>query len=462
MAGNSSLAGMPQNAVTFEADELKFALRTLLYLVTPNETSFEAFEEVPNYFLKAMTYLPLWVFGEIIALAVQGRKQPSFGDALCSMCCGLLIFLPVAIVGQMELNMYIYCYEKFRLIDLPWNSSFTWVLGLLGADLGFYWWHRAGHEINFIWAFHQVHHTSQEYNLTVGIRLPSFNRYVAILFYLPCALILPPSVFYVHYQLNYIFQFWIHTDVLPTFGILDYFIVNPSLHRVHHGRNRYCIDKNYAALFSIWDIIFGTFERERPGEEIYYGLVHTINSFDPIYIQFHHLKSIFQNALQRDGILNKIYTFSNGPGWRPGLPRLGDYKEIPKVPEDKEAYSIYLPLWVKFYLSIHYLVTFLVFLKIKVTKSLLPMSMVWLHGGFVLWAMITTGMFLERRPSAVLFEGLRCAFYFVIEILLQNVLTADPYFLYTMRIIFFASILICASNLKLFTGKDIDKKLKTQ
>lgn len=33
-------------------------------------------------------------------------------------------------------------------------------------------------------------------------------------FYLPLALMVPPSVFAVHVQFNLLYQFWIHTEVL--------------------------------------------------------------------------------------------------------------------------------------------------------------------------------------------------------------------------------------------------------
>ena len=59
----------------------------------------------------------------------------------------------------------------------------------------------------------------------------------------------------------------------------------PSHHRVHHGRNRYAIDKNYAGVFIIWDRMFGTFEPERTNEILSYGLIHPIKTFDPWEIQ---------------------------------------------------------------------------------------------------------------------------------------------------------------------------------
>ena len=72
---------------------------------------------------------------------------------------------------------------------------------------------------------------------------------------------------------------------IPRLGYLEYVFVTPSHHRVHHGRNPYCIDKNYAGVFIIWDRLFGTFAAERENEPIAYGVIHPINTFDPLEIQ---------------------------------------------------------------------------------------------------------------------------------------------------------------------------------
>lgn len=458
VAGNATVGG--SGAPVFDVGEFYFVVRSLFYLVRPNETTYETMEEVPNYFLKVFVYIPIILIPEFLALIIQGRKLPRFSDSMCSLCCLVLIFLPVAIAGQAELSLYMWCYEKFHIVDLQWDSVTTWILCLLGTDLGLYFWHRAAHEINFIWAFHQVHHTSQDYNLTIGIRLPAFNRYVAILFYLPCALFFPPSVFYVHYQLNYIFQLWIHSDAFPKVGWIDYIINNPSLHRVHHGRNRYCIDKNYGAVFSFWDILFGTFERERNGEEIYYGLVHNINSFDPLYIQIHHLKYIWQKFKEYANIKDKLSAFLKGPGWQPGLPRLGHYEDIPEIPEDKELYDKNLSFGLKVYITVHFLLTMALFNRIKITKMLLPLTFAWLHAGFVMLSVACIGFFLEMKSYAPLVEGTRCALYFILEILIQDVLSANVYFLYGLRATFLLSALYWMFNLKKFRQEFGKKKIE--
>ncbi|KAK6053589.1 hypothetical protein COOONC_08907, partial [Cooperia oncophora] len=74
-------------------------------------------------------------------------------------------------------------------------------------------------------------------------------------------------------------------QAVPNLGPIEYIISTPSSHRVHHGRNPYCIDRNYGAVFSVWDRLFGTYEPERKNEEIAYGLVKPVASFDEMWCQ---------------------------------------------------------------------------------------------------------------------------------------------------------------------------------
>ncbi len=116
-----------------------------------------------------------------------------------------------------------------------------------------------------------------------------------------------PSIYLVHTHLVLLYQFWIHTEVsiepkkstlwatrlICVFGIklidnigpFEYILNTASHHRVHHGRNPYCIDKNYAGVLIIWDRMFGTFAAEKKTEKVAYGLVHPVESFDPFYVQ---------------------------------------------------------------------------------------------------------------------------------------------------------------------------------
>ena len=50
-------------------------------------------------------------------------------------------------------------YQEYRMVDLPWDSVVTWILTAVLLDLGYYWFHRASHEIGLLWAVHQVYDT---------------------------------------------------------------------------------------------------------------------------------------------------------------------------------------------------------------------------------------------------------------------------------------------------------------
>nr|CAD7194828.1 unnamed protein product [Timema douglasi] len=130
---------------------------------------------------------------------------------------------------------YIFIYENFRLMELPWGSAWTWYLAVVGVDFCYYWLHRACHEVHILWAQHQVHHSSEEFNLTVGLRQSILQGWCGFLFYLPLAVIIPPAHFLTHQQFNLLFQFWIHTKSVHTLGPLEWVFNTPRHHRVHHA-----------------------------------------------------------------------------------------------------------------------------------------------------------------------------------------------------------------------------------
>ena len=179
---------------------------------------------------------------------------------------------------NIEWMTYWYCYENWRVMTLSNESNITWCMAMLGTDLGYYWAHRAMHEVNIIWATHQVHHSGEDFNLALGMRQGLFQRYFTWPCYLPMALLGVPTEFFITHQgLSLLYQFWIHTEIVDGLGpVLNYVMNVPKHHQVHHGRNPFCIDKNYGGVLIIWDRIFGTFaDRDQDvhyeGEKIAYG-----------------------------------------------------------------------------------------------------------------------------------------------------------------------------------------------
>ncbi|KAM5204206.1 alkylglycerol monooxygenase isoform 3-T3 [Hipposideros larvatus] len=278
--------------------------RMMFYVMKPNETSFQTLEEVPDYVKKATPFfISLILLELVISWIHKGKPSGRLDDALTSISAGVLSRLPSLFSRSIELTSYIYVWENYRFLSLPWDSPWTWYLTFLGVDFGYYWFHRMAHEVNIMWAGHQTHHSSEDYNLSTALRQSVLQIYTSWIFYTPLALFIPPSVYAVHLQFNLLYQFWIHTEVVDKLGPLELILNTPSHHRVHHGRNRYCIDKNYGGTLIIWDKIFGTFEAEN--EKVVYGLTHPINTFEPFKVQVTGKEVPFSSPASQ---LLRIYT----------------------------------------------------------------------------------------------------------------------------------------------------------
>src|SRR5262249_7893776 len=83
------------------------------------------------------------------------------------------------------------------------------------------------------------------------------------------------------------YQFWIHTRTIGRLGPLEAVLNTPSHHRVHHGANPEYLDRNYGAVFIIWDRMFGTFAPE--AGEVRYGITTPLRSFHPVWAPVHYL-----------------------------------------------------------------------------------------------------------------------------------------------------------------------------
>lgn len=157
-------------------------------------------------------------------------------------------------------------------------------------------------------------------------------------------------------QFSLIYQVWLHSSVVSELGFLEYIINTPRQHLVHHGKNPYCIDKNYGALLMIYDRMFGTYQREIKDDEIVFGVVSpTPDTFDPFVLQFGYYKDVYNKFMQMDTFGDKMSALLKGPGWSPGKPRLGLISDVPEPDRSlpKYSYDPETPSWIKLYASFH-------------------------------------------------------------------------------------------------------------
>ncbi|XP_062034317.1 alkylglycerol monooxygenase [Lepus europaeus] len=396
-----------------QAGSVSQGFRVMFYMVQPNETTFQTLEEVPDYVKQATPiFISLMLLELIVSWIRKGKLPGGLDDALTSMSAGVLSRLPGLFFRSIEVTSYIYVWENYRLCNLPWDSPWTWYLTFLGVDFGYYWFHRMAHEVNIMWAGHQAHHSSEDYNLSTALRQSVFQIYTSWIFYCPLALFIPPSVYAVHLQFNLLYQFWIHTEVISNLGPLELILNTPSHHRVHHGRNRYCIDKNFAGTLIIWDRLFGTFEAEN--EKVVYGLTHPINTFEPFKVQFHHLLYMWTTFWATPGFFNKFSVIFKGPGWGPGKPRLGLSEEIPQVTGKEVPFSSSASQLLKLYAVVQFALMLGFYEDTFADTAVLSQVTLLLRVCFIILTLTSIGFLLDQRPKAASVETLRCLMFLML------------------------------------------------
>ena len=203
-----------------------------------------------------------------------------------------------------------------RLLSLGRRSRPTWVAAMLAWDFLYYWDHRLQHEVRMFWANHVTHHSSQRYNLSTALRQPWSGLLLSWIF-APMPLLGFPAKYTMRAgQLNLLYQFWIHTEVIDRLPAPVEAVLNtPSHHRVHHGANRQYLDKNYGGILIVWDKLFGTFEPEV--RRVKYGLTQNIDTFNPVRIAYHEFASIGRDVVYARGMRAKLRHVFGAPGWKP-------------------------------------------------------------------------------------------------------------------------------------------------
>jgi sterol desaturase/sphingolipid hydroxylase (fatty acid hydroxylase superfamily) len=139
----------------------------------------------------------------------------------------------------------------------PWAQ----LIGLLLAtDFVQYWLHRAFHDRR-LWPYHAVHHSAPDVNWTTTFRTHPVN-YLAMSALLGVAARLAgfsETTLLVAAPIFFFSGAWTHANLNWTFGPLKYVLASPVFHRWHHSVEAGPRERNFAPMFPLWDVLFGTF-----------------------------------------------------------------------------------------------------------------------------------------------------------------------------------------------------------
>jgi len=205
-----------------------------------------------------------------------------------------------------------------KLVTAPSDVFLYWLLLFLFEDFMYYWLHRVDHYCRLFWAVHVTHHSSEHFNFTVGFRSSVFQPLYRFLYFIPIAWMgfRPLDILFM-YSATQIWGILVHTQMVGKLGWLEYILVTPSHHRVHHASNPLYLDRNMGMVLIIWDRMFGTFQEEVPEISVRYGLTKNLENHNPLYVVFHEWKKIFQDVKKHKSLKHKIMAILGPPGWSP-------------------------------------------------------------------------------------------------------------------------------------------------
>ncbi len=151
---------------------------------------------------------------------------------------------------------------------LPWlgdNALASFLVYFVLYDFAAYWLHRAQHGFAWWWSLHSLHHSQRRMtvwtddrnhvvdDLLINLALVLFSQVVGV----------QPGEYVLILMIGRLVESWSHANVDMSFGRLgERLLVGPRFHRLHHAlstpEERHIQDHNFAPVFPIWDILFGT------------------------------------------------------------------------------------------------------------------------------------------------------------------------------------------------------------
>ncbi len=268
--------------------------------------------------LFAIPFFILLLVVEILYGQFIKNQQHKVLDTVSSISSGLTNIVKDSLGLGVIIVSYPFLLENLALTTVK-ATWLVWLIAFFAIDFAGYWNHRLSHKINFFWNQHIIHHSSEEFNLACALRQSISNLLGYFpLFLIPAALFgVPTEVIAILAPIHLFAQFWYHTKHIGKMGWLEYVIITPSQHRVHHAINPEYIDKNLGQILSIWDRWFGTFQEELEEVPPQYGVLKPVHTWNPILINFQHLWRLILDAWRTNSIRDKFRIWFMPTGWRP-------------------------------------------------------------------------------------------------------------------------------------------------
>ncbi|MEM8827666.1 MAG: sterol desaturase family protein, partial [Pseudomonadota bacterium] len=222
-------------------------------------------------------------FGSVILerlWAIRGNPHYDNRDALNSIGLNLMSsFINLVIGILVPLALYVLVYDHLRLVEsMPLLVAIP--IAFIAHEFAYYGDHRLNHRVGLFWAFHAIHHSSNEFNHSTAARGFFLDGQLKRLFAVIPAFIGVDPVLYIAVSVcTNAFGIWNHASYVPRLGWIDRVLMTPKMHKIHHANQPQYIDRNYSQVTLLFDRLFGS--AAYLGEEPNPGLVKPVYDYNP-------------------------------------------------------------------------------------------------------------------------------------------------------------------------------------
>ncbi|RFS13924.1 sterol desaturase family protein [Emticicia sp. C21] len=389
---------------------------------------------VINYLAFAVPFFLFFIWLEYYVAKKRGKHYFKFNSSIANINVGIAERLIDLFTAGGFYFFYDYLHTHFAIFNIQ-PSILLWIALLLSTDFLWYWYHRFGHKINLFWGFHVVHHQSEEFNYTAATRITIFQSVVRTAFWALLPVIgFPAEMITTILLVHGIYPFFTHTRLIGKLGIIEYIMVTPSHHRVHHASNEQYLDKNFGDMFIIWDKLFGTFAEEK--EEPTYGLTKQLDSYSFLWQHFHFLVEIGYAAKAEKGLWNKLKVIFGRPSdFDPEMRAKAEkrFLSVRKVQARTSKFRYYVIVQITFTIAALFLLLLL--------EHYIPFFLQVMIAFFILITLINCGAILEQR---------RWVFY--LEFARASLVTISTFYYFPSPTLIGMSVLLLLVSLAYFSS----------
>ncbi|MEL6344376.1 MAG: sterol desaturase family protein [Myxococcota bacterium] len=229
-----------------------------LLLLVATAMSLVPAEHAGTAFLVSALFM-ITTLGVLEAVApYEARSQTHRGELVGIVGFGVAAYVAGKLAEPVSAWLVARLPIEGTLRDAP--LFFELLVGILAVELCFYLWHRAGHEIGFLWRLHRVHHVPTKVNLGTYFVFHPLDAFMfgAVRFVPLLALGVSERAFFLIATVGFAHKLLCHSNVGGPLGRLSFIVGTAENHRIHHSRAP-SEAGNYGFVLPIWDHVFGTF-----------------------------------------------------------------------------------------------------------------------------------------------------------------------------------------------------------